>query len=151
MKKSRKTKHRCPNGNSFARVKYFKEFTDMKDKFLVAAVDENRQIVFKTSMRKMSIASEMCTPRSILANEYCCFDGKVKRTAKFTTLTASVYHTLLQKQVPLATMECFGKQRLQLNSFGVSSTRHIARQMQLEINSNHMPGLPTWHQLILQA
>ena len=45
----------------------------------------------------------------MLVNEYCCFDGKVKRTAKFTTLTASVYHLLLQKQIPLATMECFGE------------------------------------------
>ena len=31
-------------------VKPFKEFTDMKDKFLIAAVDENRHVVFMTSM-----------------------------------------------------------------------------------------------------
>ena len=43
---------------------------------------------------------------SYLAIEYCHFDGKVKRTRDFTSLTVSVYHPLLQKQVPLAVMEC---------------------------------------------
>ena len=41
-----------------------------------------------------------------LQEEFCCFDGKVKRCKGHTTLTASVYHPLLQKQVVLATMEC---------------------------------------------
>ena len=46
----------------------------------------------------MAIARKMCAPASMLANEYCCFDEKVKSTAKFTTLTASIYHPFLQKQ-----------------------------------------------------
>ena len=37
--------------------------------------------------------------------EFCFFDGKVKRTKGFTTLTASFYYLFLQKQVPLAVME----------------------------------------------
>ena len=40
-----------------------------------------------------------------LNSEYCFFDGKRKRCRDFVTLTASVYHPLLRKQVPLATME----------------------------------------------
>ena len=33
------------------------------------------------------------------------FDGKFKRCRNFVTLTASVYHPLLKKQIPLAVME----------------------------------------------
>ena len=38
--------------------------------------------------------------------EYCHFDGKHKRVKAFVTLTASVCHPLLRKQVILATMNC---------------------------------------------
>ena len=38
-------------------------------------------------------------------SEYCFFDGKHNRCRGFITLTASVYHLLLRKQIPLATME----------------------------------------------
>ena len=38
--------------------------------------------------------------------EYCHFDGNHKRVKAFVTLTAGVYHPLLQKQVILATMNC---------------------------------------------
>ena len=44
-----------------------------------------------------------------LCEEYCYFDGKEGRTKNFKTLTASVYHNLLKKQIPLATMECVQK------------------------------------------
>ena len=40
-----------------------------------------------------------------LSKEYCFFDGKKKRCRNYTTLTASVYHPLLKKQVPLTVME----------------------------------------------
>ena len=54
----------------------------------------------------MNIANEMqIGSNSILANEFCCFDGKVHRTKAFTTLTATLYHPLLQRQIPLAVME----------------------------------------------
>ena len=95
-----------PQGVSFAAVKEYKEYTDTEDKLLVFTVDENKQIVFKTSKKKLLVAHEMCTAGNLLAKEFCCFDGKVKRTSNFTTLTASVYHPVLQKQISLATMEC---------------------------------------------
>ena len=41
----------------------------------------------------------------LLSKECCFFNGKVKRCKNFVTLTASVYHPMLQKQLPLATME----------------------------------------------
>lgn len=40
-----------------------------------------------------------------LREEFCYFDGKRKRCRNFVTLTASVYHSLLQKQIPLTVME----------------------------------------------
>ena len=40
-----------------------------------------------------------------MRDEYCYFDGKVKRCRNFVTLTASTYHPLLRKQVVLAVME----------------------------------------------
>ena len=53
------------------------------------------------------MADEMCTTTTNpLQEEFCCFDGKVKRCKGHTTLTASVYHPFLQKQVVLSTMEC---------------------------------------------
>lgn len=42
----------------------------------------------------------------ILSKEFCCFDGKVNRCKGLVTLTASVYHPILRKQVVLASMEC---------------------------------------------
>ena len=41
-----------------------------------------------------------------LNNEFCYFDGKVGRVKYFITLMASVCHTLLKRQITLATMEC---------------------------------------------
>ena len=43
---------------------------------------------------------------NILKDEYCYFDGKERRLKKFVTLTASLYHPLLRKQVVLASMDC---------------------------------------------
>ena len=42
-----------PQGVSFAAVKEYKEYTDTEDKFLVFTVDEDKQIVFKTSKTKL--------------------------------------------------------------------------------------------------
>ena len=79
----------------------------MTDKFLVYSIDENNQTIFKTSQEKMMIAMKLdCDSNSYLSNEFCCFDGMVNRTKSFTTLTASIYNPLLQKQIPLAIMEC---------------------------------------------
>ena len=52
-----------------------------------------------------------------LSEEFCYFDGKVKRCKGFTSLTASVYHPLLRKMVPLATMECESEDSTTINLF----------------------------------
>lgn len=51
----------------------------------------------------------LCKDRTsdhVLSEEFCFFDGKVKRCKGFVSLTASVYHPLLRKLIPLATMDC---------------------------------------------
>ena len=62
--------------------------------------------VFKTSEEKMNLAVAMnCAREGFLSEKYCYFDGKHKRCRGYITLTASVYHPLLRKQIPLAIME----------------------------------------------
>ena len=81
-----------------------KEYTDIKDRFLIFKVDENHQYVFKKSTQ-IKFASEMnCCNDHFLHDEYCFFDGNHKRVRDYVTLTASFYHPLLHKQVVLATM-----------------------------------------------
>ena len=93
-------------GTSFLAVKDCKEFTDMDDELYLYKVDENEQIIFKTSSFKMKLANTMNSENEEeLPSEFCFFDGKVKRTKGFT-LTASCYNPFLGKQVPLAVMEC---------------------------------------------
>ena len=45
-----------PLGKSFLAVKDYEEFTDMDDELYVYKVDENEQIIFKTSSFKMRLA-----------------------------------------------------------------------------------------------
>ena len=54
----------------------------------------------------MKLASKLCSSESIIFEEFCSFDGKDGRVKNFKTLTASAYHTLLKRQIPLAIMEC---------------------------------------------
>ena len=44
-----------------------------------------------------------------LSNEYCYIDGKWNRCKDFPTVTLSVHHPVLRKQVPLFIMECEGE------------------------------------------
>ena len=45
-----------PLGKSFLAVKDYEEFTDMDDELYVYKVDENEQIIFKTSSFKTKLA-----------------------------------------------------------------------------------------------
>ena len=115
-----------PLGTSFLAVKDYKEFTDMDDEPYVYKVDENEQIIFKTSSFKMKLAKTMNSENEEeLPSEFCFFDGKVQRTKGFTTLTASCYNPFLQKQVLLAVMECIKEDEKNKTRFGKSSKKHI--------------------------
>ena len=65
--------------------------------------------VFKTSKLKINIALSMGDKEHFMSNEYCYIDGKWNRCKDFPTLTLSVYHPVLRKQVPLFIMECEGE------------------------------------------
>jgi hypothetical protein len=112
-----KQKKKQNPGTAYDAVRSFKKYTDTEDKFFVYLIDEGRQIVFKTSSANMKMAYEMTSSGALLSKEYCFFDGKVKRTAGFTTLTASLYHVLLQKQLPLAIMECISEDSENISFF----------------------------------
>ena len=84
-----------------------KSFTDIRDNLFIYEVNKNDQFVFKTSKTQMNIAKEMNVDDGrLFSDQFCCFDGNDKRVSGNVTLTASMYHTLLQKQVVLASMQC---------------------------------------------
>ena len=101
-----------PSGENVEAVVTFKQYCDKKDKLLVYKVNDSRgnpdmpSFVFKTSHERIEIAMKMNKDgEHFLRDEYCYFDGKVKRCKDYVTLTASTYHPLLKKQIPLAIME----------------------------------------------
>lgn len=101
-----------PSGENFEAVVTFKQYCDKKDSLLIYKVNDRRgnpdrpSFVFKTSEEKMKAALNMDrNGEHFLKDEYCFFDGKFKRCRNFVTLTASVYHPLLKRQIPLAVME----------------------------------------------
>ena len=95
------------SGSNFDAVGQLKSYTDKQNELLVYNVDEINGTVFKTSTEKMKIARNMDKDGNHFLNEvFLCFDGKVKRTKNFVSLTVSGNHTLLKKQLTLVTMEC---------------------------------------------
>ena len=101
-----------PLGHNFEAVIAFKEHCDKKDTLYVYKINDRRgnpdkpSFVFKTSTTKAKIALNMdANGNHFMNSEYCFFDGKHNRCRGYITLTASVYHPLLRRQIPLAVME----------------------------------------------
>ena len=101
-----------PAGHDFEAVAVFKEYCDKKDTSFIYKINDRRgnpetpSFVFKTSETKAKIALNMDRGGDhFLHEEFCFFDGKRKRCRGFVTLTASVYHPLIRKQITLAVME----------------------------------------------
>ena len=99
-------------GHDFEAVAVFKEYCDKKDTPFIYKLNDRRgnsetpSFVFKTSETKAKIALNVDRGRAnFLHEEFCFFDGKRKRCRGFVTLTASVYHPLIRKQITLAVME----------------------------------------------
>ena len=94
-----------PSGIRFEAFKELKISTDLQDLYLILVINENEQYVFKFSPTQMKIACSMDTDGDhFMHEEYCHFDRNHKRVKAFVTLTASVYHPLLKKQVILVAM-----------------------------------------------
>lgn len=101
-----------PIGHDFEAVVTFKQYCDKKDSFYIYKINDRRgnpdrpSFVFKMGMQKANMAINMDRNGDhFLKDEFCYFDGKRKRCRGFVTLTASIYHSLLRKQIPLAVME----------------------------------------------
>ena len=93
----------------FDEVEATKYFSDERDNLLIYKIDRNDQFVFKTSKVQMNIAKEMDfnpDAEALFPEECCFFNGNHKRVIGYTTLTASMYHPLLRRQVVHATMQC---------------------------------------------
>ena len=101
-----------PCRENFEAVVTFKLYCDNQDELLIYKVNDRRDnpdlpsFVFKTSRERMKIALNMDRDgEHFMREEYCYFDGKAKRCRNFVTLTASTYHSILKKQIPIAIME----------------------------------------------
>ena len=100
-----------PSGENFEAVVTFKQYCDKKDSLLIYKVNDRHRnpdrpsFVFKTSKKMKAALNRDRNGEHFLKDEYCFFDGKFKRCRNFVTLTASVYHPLLKRQIPLAVME----------------------------------------------
>ena len=119
-----------PYGHNFEAVAHFKQYCDVKDPFYIYKMNDTRgnpdrpSFVFKTSILKAKIAISMDKDKEhFLAQEFCFFDGKHKRAKGYVTLTASVYHALLRRQIPLATMEAVSENTENVTLFGSYSMR----------------------------
>ena len=104
-----------PAGHNFEAVAHLKQKSDEKDEFFIYKMNDRHvnpnepSFVFKTSKLKVSIALSMGDEEPFLSNEYFYIDGKWNRCKDFPTVTLSVYHPVLRKQVPLFIMECEGE------------------------------------------
>ena len=105
--KQKQKKIMQPNGNGFDAIVELKKYTDKQDPFMINVISANKEFIFKTSTEQMKIAARMNTDgEHFMSKEFCHFDGNHKRVKSYVTLTASVYHPLLRKQIVLATMNC---------------------------------------------
>ena len=113
--KAKINKENNPAGHSFEAVAHLKRKSDEKDEHLIYKMNDRHMnpdepsYVFKTSKLKINIALSMGDEEHFMSNEYCYIDGKWNRCKDFPTITLSVYHPVLRKQVPLFIMECEGE------------------------------------------
>ena len=113
--KAKINKENNPAGHSIEAVAQLKRKSDEQDEYFIYKMNDRYvnpdepSYVFKTSKLKINIALSMGNKELFMPNEYCYIDGKWNRCKDFPTLTLSVYHPVLRKQVPLFTMECEGE------------------------------------------
>lgn len=104
-------KEASSHGHSFKAVGMLKQSTDKRGKFYIYDINDRHlngkmSYIFKTSQFKLQLIDEMNkTNGHTLSKEYAHIDGKVNRCPGFTTITLSVFHAILQKQIPLVIME----------------------------------------------
>lgn len=133
----------------------FKEYADKKDPLYVYKINDKRgkpdmpSFVLKTSTTKMTMALHMDkTGDHFLSKEFFFFNGKRKQCKGFVTLTASVYHPLLWKQIPLAIMEAESENTENV-VFGIYLMKPLGKWMLLiALNSTLFVGVAIWQEVI---
>ena len=115
-----------PSGEDSETAVTFKQSCDKKDSLLIFRVNDRYEnpdkpsFVSKISEDKMKTALNMDrNGEHFLKEEYCFFNGKFKRCRDFLTLTASVYHPLLKRQMPLAVLKLNKRTQKTLRCFGL--------------------------------
>lgn len=109
--------------NILEAVSILKISTSKRDKFLIYKLNDRKYngeptYVFKTSSFKLQLMNDMNRHgNKILSTQYAHIDGKERRCSHFTTITLSVYHPTLLKQIRLATMECEGESAVNITKF----------------------------------
>ena len=113
LKQSAKSENGNHNQDSMESVIEFKKQCDKHDTFYVYKLNlssmnpDKPDFVFKTSTNKVKMLLHMNQGSGhFLEDEHCFFDGKSGKLKHYKTLTLSVYHPLLRKQIALAIMDC---------------------------------------------
>ena len=101
-----------PYGHNFEAVATYKQYCDKRDPYYIYKMNDKHgnldrpSFIFKSSKLGVKFALNMTEDEDhFLSKEFCCFDGKVNRCKRLVTLTASVCHPILRKQVILESME----------------------------------------------
>lgn len=128
-----------PHRHKFEAVAHFNQYADKCDPFYVYAINDRRgnpekpSLVFKSSAPKTQMALKMDrTKNNCLSGEFCYFDRKLQRCKGFVCLTASVYHPLLKKMIPLATMETKNENSLSIELFWSYFNRILKKESRLK-------------------
>ena len=135
-----------PSAENFEALATFKQYVNKEDKLLVYRFNDKRcnpdipSYVFKTSKVRMQMARNMDRDCDHFLNkEFCYFDGKVKRCRNYVTLTASVYHPMLKRQIPLAVMEAEREDSDNIELFWKLFNEALRGE-----TGQALDGVPTW-------
>ena len=114
-KKISKAKRKVLGNSDFQRLAELKEKYKKDDKFLIYSFNTKESngddtYVFKSSKTCLNIIRNIDRKGShFLRDSPVYFDAKENRVREKTTYTLSVFHPMLRKMIPLATMDCDGE------------------------------------------
>ena len=109
--------------NKFTKLTELKKNYDKKDKFLIynlnsRSINSKPTYLFSSSETAIEIGRQIDRDKNNhLSSTYAYFDGTEKRFSKMTTLSLSLYHPLLRKQILLAAMHCESENKENLETF----------------------------------
>ena len=111
------------HGNKFKAIEEYKECVDQKDKFLVYQVDENKQIVFLSSIVKWKLPQKSLH-LLIFMRRISPFRWKDKQHKALYNFNVLCLPPFITKQIPLVSVKW--------KSFGIYLTRRLKKLMRIE-------------------